>query len=321
MRDGRKVRVEDLMFPGLVKLVGEVLAKDEAGTTPTLHPLLPMMMHKQVGAAITFATLARTATLFLVDHQEFAEAVTSAGESPPEVGLPPLPYPRVAVECLEDATWQMLDQDGGHGYDLELFFINERQRGRQWDVVLLTREAATQEDIDERRVNANLVIYGIEPDNSVTAMTNMDVTAAEIAEALESPEKSAELNSRLLPPMVYPADHPLARAWRKIPVEFAHIVNARGVTVEPVDVPRAQRRRFQRNKLVHPQLYFVKIGGELVESYPGHGNREYHCRWLVRGHWRHLTSGERTWVRPYIKGPAGAPWRGRPVYVVEPSEG
>lgn len=321
MKDGRKVRVEDLVFPGLVQFVGEVLQKDEAAVRPTLNPLVKMMANEHVGAVITFAAMARTATLFLVDHTEFVEAVSSAGEPPLEVGLPPLPYPRIAVECLEDATWAMHGPDGEHHSDLELFMIHEADRGERWDVVLLLKDPQLEPG---QRTNAHLLIYSIEPDGSCTTFTR-GPDAGEVGdldELLIDPERLGDLYEKnLMEPVSLPADNPIAKTWRKLPIEFAHLANARGVTIEPVDIPRPQRRRFQRaTKYVHPQIYFVKIGGELVESYPGHGDREYHCRWLVRGHWVRPKNKPKHWRRAHIRGPAGAPWRGRPVYVIEPEE-
>lgn len=43
--------------------------------------------------------------------------------------------------------------------------------------------------------------------------------------------------------------------------------------------------------------------------------REYKYRRMVRGHWRRLPE-KSMWIKAYIKGPAGAPWKGRPVYKV-----
>lgn len=48
-------------------------------------------------------------------------------------------------------------------------------------------------------------------------------------------------------------------------------------------------------------------------SEPGDGpsSREYHRRWIVRGHWRRIPTPDQpqrvTWVHGYVKGPAGAP--------------
>ncbi len=40
-------------------------------------------------------------------------------------------------------------------------------------------------------------------------------------------------------------------------------------------------------------------------------SREYHRRWIVRGHWRRIPTPEApqrvTWVHGYVKGPADAP--------------
>jgi hypothetical protein len=317
MKDGRKVRVEDLVFPNLIAGLGEVMPVDEAAVTTTLHPLFA---HKKAGPPLIFAAMARTATLFLVDHGEYAEALASVEAAPLLPELPPLPYPRIAVECLEDATWQMGDGER-HLLDLMLFFIAEMERGRSWTVVLLCREPKEDED-DFGQFQPWIDAYTIFSDGRVEHYFGPE-DVPDKGDYIDMTKVTTEVRVR-----VYAADDPRAISMRAIPIEFAHIVNARGVTVEPVGIPRPQRRRFTRNKLVHPQVYFVKIGGEDIEGHPGHGDRQYHCRWLVRGHYVRNEHGEFVipgkgrcyWRRPYIKGPAGAPWRGRPVYVVEPLE-
>lgn len=95
------------------------------------------------------------------------------------------------------------------------------------------------------------------------------------------------------------------------------LATARGaVTTEIQHVSRQVRRAAER-KLgwKPPRMYHLDIGGSYDPEHRD-GHREYTCRWLVRGHWRTEPSGRRTWIRPYIKGPIGAPFRGRPSYTV-----
>ena len=98
-------------------------------------------------------------------------------------------------------------------------------------------------------------------------------------------------------------------------ISLVQIIDVLGARHVQLDVPRPHRRAHERRfGLPHPQVYFVDLR-QAGEKKAGAGGHQYNHRWLVRGHWRHLPSGRRTWVRPYVKGPAGAPWRGRPVYV------
>jgi hypothetical protein len=112
-----------------------------------------------------------------------------------------------------------------------------------------------------------------------------------------------------------PEGDPLPRAmaaWQAILlVQLIDVLGARQVELS---IPRPHRRAHERrHQHSHPAVYFVDLR-QAGDQKPGSG-REYRHRWLVRGHWRHLADGRRTWVRPYVKGPAGAPWRGRPIYV------
>lgn len=315
----KRPNVEDLAFPTLVGYYDELerMSAHEAETSQALTPLQRALVDRRTGGQLLFAAMARTASLFLVDYFEFRAAIMSAG---PDglYDLPPLPYPRIAVECAENRVWELRN---GWQYDLELFFINEAVRGEKWEVCLLmVRDNPTLVDVPRRTIGT-YTLYG---DGSVDqdvgfgnrgpsrSITTREELAAEIARDRAEGGETGLIH--------FEPGHPNAEMARRIPIEFAHLANARGVTVEEVAVHRSQRRRFARKKLIHPQVYFVYIDDEVVDSHPGHGDREYHCRWMVRGHWRHYTSGKSVWVRPYIKGPAGAPWKGRPIYVMQGGE-
>jgi len=329
LREGADVRkrpkIENLMFPKMMHVIGDVAGindwKSETLTAPALHPIMRGILNPKSSAWVTFALLSRTAILFVVDHDEFAEVAGSAGEAPVrEFGLPPLPFPRVVAECSEDVTWALHDNNGEWTFDLELFMINEQISGEKWNVVMLLRKADTYDDPEQY-----LFLYDLYADGSVifyqrgTAHPNLDrlheaQTREELIAALDE-LRDTNLGDAMHAEKVDPDDEHAILA-RKTVVEFAHLVSARGVTVEHLNVPRPQRRRFERKRIVHPQVYFVFIDDEEMIEYDGRSDREYHCRWMVRGHWRHFRSGDRIWIRPYIKGPAGAPWKGRPIYVL-----
>jgi hypothetical protein len=283
--------------------------------------------------------------LFVVDHDEFEQVVDSAGAAPPLPELPPLPYPRVVVECAEDATWALADENGNHIRDLELFAINETRRGESWMVCLLTRNAVTDDEQlkameqfmldgpitpEKRKIlhefyGQGFSIYEVNRDGSVTSFRHNDIGLPHPDE-IQTPEEfwqvlsliDDDTASRMVEEVRHEPDDPWAIASRRLPIEFAHLVNARGVTVEEIGIHRGQRRRFTKRKLVHPQVYFVFIDEEKVESHPGHGEREYHCRWMVRGHWRQQPCGTQRrfrrlkWIDPYVKGPEDKPLDVRP---------
>jgi hypothetical protein len=95
------------------------------------------------------------------------------------------------------------------------------------------------------------------------------------------------------------------------------LATARGATQHPVAHVSRQVRRAAERRLGWriPKMYHLTIGGS-AEPEAREGHRLYTCRWLVRGHWRRLPDGRRTWVRPFIKGPLSAPFKGRPDYTV-----
>src|SRR5215510_13029039 len=88
-------RLQDLRFPKLIEQMGEHFQVDEATAALTLKP---PVTSDQAGSAI-FAVLARTATLFLVDHDEMMDAANSADEAPLLPQLPPLPSTHRSRVC------------------------------------------------------------------------------------------------------------------------------------------------------------------------------------------------------------------------------
>jgi hypothetical protein len=321
MHKKRRVRLENLALPKLLRALEELerLPVSEAETTTALHPLIRAMFDPRTGVALTFAVMARTSVLFVVDHIEFTEAVMSAGPAPLLPQLPPLPYPRVAVECAENVVWEMDDPDGNYLWDLEILLINEEGQGGPWDIFELVRMAGSTPEEPDSRIR----IFRIERDGGIT---EYDVTGLDElgkpppmrneSDLQEWAERLRKAHSNWQP-FPHTRDDPHSIALRTLPIEFAHLINARGVRLEPVEPPRGERRQLARKKFVHPQVYFVDVGAtDEEQERGGHGEREYHCRWMVRGHWRRYRNGETTWIRPYIKGPPGAPWKGRPIYVL-----
>jgi hypothetical protein len=84
------------------------------------------------------------------------------------------------------------------------------------------------------------------------------------------------------------------------------------IAVETVERPdRASERRLRRANRPVDAVRVISL--RQPEHYGGlGGDRTYHHRWVVRGHWRKqwYPSQERNvpiWISPYVKGPDGAP--------------
>lgn len=82
---------------------------------------------------------------------------------------------------------------------------------------------------------------------------------------------------------------------------------------EPAPIPRATRRRMERQKQPIPDTRIIQLRQR--ETGDGHqeGGRQYHHKWIVKGHWRRLHEPRKedgaqvTFVHAYVKGPQDAP--------------
>jgi hypothetical protein len=108
----------------------------------------------------------------------------------------------------------------------------------------------------------------------------------------------------------------LVSAW-----EFMSQRLAAQTDVRSVSPSRAVRRRLSIPLPEPPLVRVIQLRARDAsnEAY-GHGDREYHQRWIVRGHWRQqwypsLNSNRPKWIAPYVKGPANAPLKVPPVNV------
>jgi hypothetical protein len=231
-----------------------------------------------------------TAAYFLLDPADSRAALLS---SPPEQEtFPPLPFPRIWIEMSHLTPLVRLTGDGteSHGtLDLLGVAIAEVEQGRVWDIYLPFQfDAEAEFFFLAGRIGPSTVIVA---DDS---LIYGDATFAAI---------------------------------REIAVGAVHLVTARNAPPEEVMLPRHQRKRLPpRPDGSSLRLYYVDLhaAGD-HESASAAASREYRVRWLVRGHWRHLLRGRTfctccdppqiaSWVAPYIKGPPGAPWKGKQVH-------
>lgn len=83
--------------------------------------------------------------------------------------------------------------------------------------------------------------------------------------------------------------------------------------LEPVRLPRGERRRLAKVKQEIPEIRIVQLRQRERSQWHDATGREYHHRWIVRGHWRRLTEPRKkdgaqvTFVESYVKGPKDAP--------------
>jgi hypothetical protein len=76
---------------------------------------------------------------------------------------------------------------------------------------------------------------------------------------------------------------------------------------------RAARRRLQRaGRTDDPAVRVIDLRAPAVSSGSGANDREYHHRWIVKGHWRQqwypsIEDHRPVWISPHVKGPDGAP--------------
>jgi hypothetical protein len=325
--------IDRLVVPELVKVLGEI--EEEYSVSEVLTKMAMSPYFKPVLApTILFASVARTAVLYVVPAMDLLGACQSTDAEDltlPALDLPPLPYKRIAVESIEDQCFPVRDRDSDRLlYEIEAFTIIEEHQGLSWIVSTYLKLGDSTLDLGpgdwvsivgkEKGDEVAAIAFRLTADGKVTTLTGSDGSWEDYSE--------------------HESGGPF-EALRRIVIEAVHLITARGVTRTEYPVPRAERRNFTRSqkRYEHPKLYVVKIGGEVRKpSEPGESGRVYRVRWMQQGHWRRfehrggkvqLPEGtlhplipdkivlSKTWIGSQIKGPPGAPWKGRPVYHVQ----
>lgn len=118
--------------------------------------------------------------------------------------------------------------------------------------------------------------------------------------------------------------------WAALVLATFRLAASRGLSDTLVErTPRAERRRSERAKIKPKDVNVVRLrsSAHREPSSGSGGDREYSCRWAVRGHWRQQhyptlgealdPAGERNvashrpiWILPHLKGPDDKPLRG-----------
>lgn len=305
----------------LLKRTHEELPVDELIVRQAMEDPLwtPDFISSAIDTNAVFLTVLRTGSIFILDEDEALPAISSL--APEMAAFPPLPFTRIWIELRgadgNAAPFASYERNNGdpvgeadaalNGQSLQILGTGlvEVVQGQVWDLLTpfaLVRRGELPPLYSV--IGHRLTPKGFTEEDFKSASAVLGEAAVRTQEAILS-----------------------------LAVTAAHLIVAENVPHEEYILPRHQRRRMEREwnpyKTYKPKIYFVnlKAAGEKRKRNPGGvpGYREYHSRWLVRGHWRQYPdklgvggrrwSGKRVWVKPYVKGPAGAPWRGRPIYV------
>lgn len=113
---------------------------------------------------------------------------------------------------------------------------------------------------------------------------------------------------------------------RQIYVEMlfsaCHLMRQPVINSDDQPVDRGARRRHQKAGLEPPQVRTVSLRRSERPEATGESSKEWHHRWVVRGHWRRqpypsLGIVRPIWIAPFVKGPEDAPLLGgEKVYTV-----
>lgn len=238
--------------------------------------------------------------------------------------LPPLPYPRMWFEARNAQgqfvpLWKGDPPEGSwNGLDAGVLWalgITEITPGTTWGVIVVRQPDWTYEADDEDRTLSALRYERIHRVD--LQMTPMSAGAMFVMPDDEDGKPDSEAAYR-----------GAMASWALV---LADIVTARNVDRREAPFARKTRKQLQRaapGGRFAPRLYNVSIA-TATDDPLDETHRSLSVRFLVRGHWRvskalhakWIDSKEAhcVWVAAYVKGPAGAPWKGRPVYVEPPS--
>lgn len=101
-----------------------------------------------------------------------------------------------------------------------------------------------------------------------------------------------------------------------------HLMRQQLAETSSEPVPRATRRRYERDHRTPPQVRVCRLRRSERPETTGESAREWHHRWIVRGHWRQqwypsIQAHRPVWIAPFVKGPQDAPLLGgEKVYAV-----
>lgn len=279
---------DDLFCVSIAQKLGHVLS-DRDSCIRMLDVAPSDVVRTGLGSTFLIGSLVPRAAVFAIQHDLLTDALETIG--PETLELPPLPFPQIILESEEDATWPLVGETTGEILRIQNLYIAEEEPGKRWNGFYFVQVGGQ-------------LMPGRQDEGHGSVLFTVPFTLDSGSLVILSPKGTSS---------PYPSTDV---RWR-FAVEVVHLITARGVSLSLVSGDRASRRRaIRRGSAVHPRVYWVNVDEKSINHVKGAEAREYHCRWIVRGHWRRLDEDRRTWVKAYIKGPAGAPWKGRPVYRV-----
>jgi hypothetical protein len=293
----------------LLQQAGEHLEADETIVELAMKPLSesafrPDYVYSKVETESVFIGLLRTAGYFVLDRDEALPAINSDPPVGEILEFPPLPFPRIWIETRDDRGPSTLVTYEGENDEDDLNILGvgiiERDPGKQWDVLM---PFEFQPKGGEAR-GFSVIGHSITPTGFAD---EVDRATWNEAEGEADP----------------------ATAIIGLAITAAHLITAERVPQVEIPIARPQRKRWERELKRPrfedgPRVYFVDLKGAGEIRAEGDGSkREYRVRWIVRGHYyKHPggkfdipDKGKCFFRKAYVKGPIGAPWKGRPVYV------
>jgi hypothetical protein len=297
----------------------------------------PLYVPEELGSeevTTTFQAVLRTGGIYMVGR-EVQQAFYSSAPHLDE--YPPLPYHRVWVEARHEdgypvPLWSTLMVERSSVLFALGIAIVEREQGAMWDVLV---PMASDPHLGREVVESNSYDGEFDPGIFSPEIAHVVAFRFKAGEGMQqasyygwaNPAGDVEwdANGDPLDPDAEASTSSEFEDWVEgWAVTAAHVIVADRVPHVPVRLDRAQRRRITRRAPHYgASIYFVDLAAS-GDVEPGASDRQYHVRWLVQGHWRRNPSGTTfvkrkgcvcSWVKPYVKGPAGAPWKGRPIYM------
>ncbi|MEU5852379.1 hypothetical protein [Saccharopolyspora shandongensis] len=103
--------------------------------------------------------------------------------------------------------------------------------------------------------------------------------------------------------------------WVFLPLSTCHLIRQQLTETVTESPDRASRRRHQRAGLAPPQVRVSRLRQSARPAATNESQKEWHHKWIVRGHWRKqwypsIQAHRPIWIAPHLKGPGDAPLLG-----------
>jgi hypothetical protein len=254
----------------------------------------------------------------------------------PLTELPPLPYSRMWFEARGPdggyvPLWSITPPEGSwnanDSRELWGVAISEIVPGSSWGVAVVRKDTWTYEVLEEAEPKPFRSLTGEAMVHSV--LTSIRYERVSARDLLLSPSRPEDMFGPEHDVGTEGAYRGAMMAWA---ICLADMVTARNVDRRESFLSRRVKRQLDRVAVggkFAARVYDVSIATATGDAMDETG-RHLSVRFLVRGHWRKSQADHAQWVDAkeahcvwipgFVKGPPGAPWKGRPVYV-EPKGG